>query len=243
MTTMKRLFEMAGLDNLLTSAEQLWNQRELEAYVAACALMAFADGVVTEVEKKAMIEDARQISFLRAFEVRDIGPAFTEALDKLRNNTVMAELDLYRAIGKIDELNTARVILASVCKIGASDGNFDAKEIKIAFEIADALKVPRNRAEDMIARFSTDNGRAVSIASGKTPGGWVIGNTTPDAPAAPAPAPAAPAAAPALPVPSQTLGGWVVGGTKTDEKTAPNPSAKDGEKASNGWVVGGPTVR
>lgn len=109
---------------------------QLDALVAACALVAHADGWVTLEERGRMLERLRGLSVLAVFGVDDTLEAF-EAFEQRfeadpEGARVEAELLVRRLRGRDD---AARRLVNSACAVAVADGGLDAEERDVLLRI------------------------------------------------------------------------------------------------------------
>lgn len=113
---------------------------QLDALVAACALVAQADGWVTPEERGRMLDRMRGLPALALFGIDDALEAF-EALDmhfELDPETARfeAEMAIRRLRGRDD---VARLVVNSACAVAAADGGLDAEERDVLLRICGLL--------------------------------------------------------------------------------------------------------
>ncbi|MFC4442480.1 tellurite resistance TerB family protein [Caulobacter henricii] len=113
---------------------------QLDALVAACALVAQADGWVTPDERGRMLDRMRGLPALALFGIDDALEAF-EALDQRfeqdpETARFEAEMAIRRLRGRDD---VARLVVNSACAVAAADGGLDAEERDVLLRICDLL--------------------------------------------------------------------------------------------------------
>jgi len=114
--------------------------QQLDALIAACALVAHADGWVTLEERGRMLERMRCLPVLTVFGVYDALEAF-EALEQRFEEDpeaarVEAELVIRRLRGRDD---AARRLVNSACAVAVADGGLDAEERDVLLSICGLL--------------------------------------------------------------------------------------------------------
>ncbi|MEO2075363.1 MAG: TerD family protein [Bacillus sp. (in: firmicutes)] len=131
-------------NNQKRRAQELFNryksQDVLEAVVAACALVAMADGYLDTVERQKMLEFVHQSEELRVFETNKVIQKFNLFVSKIENNRMMGQAEAFRALGKIKtKPEIARLVARYCIAIGYADGNFDNNEKQMVADICREL--------------------------------------------------------------------------------------------------------
>ncbi len=125
-------------------AQDLFNryksQDVLDAVVAACALVAMADGYLDASERQKMIEFVNQSDELRVFDTTKVIQKFNLFISKMENDRMMGRAEAFRALGKIrTKPEIARLIARYCIAIGYADGNFDNNEKQMVNDICREL--------------------------------------------------------------------------------------------------------
>jgi tellurite resistance protein TerB len=100
----------------------------LEAVVAGCAMVAYADGTVSSSEKQKMIGYLRMSDQLKVFDVNDVIRIFQKYVEKFEFDATIGTGEVMQAIGKFRGKPEAQLVVRVCCAIGAADGDFDATE-------------------------------------------------------------------------------------------------------------------
>ncbi len=115
---------------------------QLDALVAACALVAQADGWVTPDERGRMLERLRGLDALAAFGIDD-ALEILEALDqRFEQDPETARFEAEIAIGRLrghDDL--AKLVVTSACAVATGDGGLDAEERDVLLRICALLSL------------------------------------------------------------------------------------------------------
>lgn len=122
----------------------VWTPRQLEqldAVVAACALIAHADGEVSTEERGRMLDRIRGQAGLIPFGVDDVLETF-EALDALfesrpREARAEAEMMIRRLKGRAEAVEVAAAAVA----VSIADGGLEAEERQVTLDICAWLGV------------------------------------------------------------------------------------------------------
>ncbi|MEH7505098.1 TerD family protein [Neobacillus drentensis] len=131
-------------NNQKKKAQELFNryksQDVLEAVVAACALVAMADGYLDASERQKMIEFVHQSEELRVFDTNKVIQKFNFFVTKLENDRTLGRAEAFRALGKIrTKPEIARLVARYCIAIGYADGNFDNNEKQMVSDICREL--------------------------------------------------------------------------------------------------------
>lgn len=125
-------------------AQDLFNryksQDVLDAVVAACALVAMADGYLDASERQKMIEFVNQSEELRVFDTTKVIQKFNLFISRMENDRMMGRAEAFRALGKIrTKPEIARLVARYCIAIGYADGNFDNNEKQMVADICREL--------------------------------------------------------------------------------------------------------
>ena len=123
-------------ESLTAEASKFRNRDFMEAVVAGCAMVAHADGSVSDDEKQKMMGFIDRADELKHFDNRDIIKVFNASLEDFEFDTGIGKGNALRMIGKIKKNEEqSRLLIRIVCAIGAADGDFDDNERAVAREI------------------------------------------------------------------------------------------------------------
>lgn len=125
-------------------AQELFNryksQDVLEAVVAACALVAMADGYLDASERQKMLDFIHQSEELRVFDSNKVIQKFNMFISKMEHDRMMGRAEAYRALGKIrSKPEIARLVARYCIAIGYADGHFDQNEQQMVADICREL--------------------------------------------------------------------------------------------------------
>jgi len=115
---------------------------QMDALVAACALVAQADGWVTPDERKQMIDRLRRSPSVVVFGVDEVILAF-EALNRrferdLDDGEATAEVAVTRLRGQSE---LSRMVVETACSVAEADGGFDAEEREVILRLCRLLDI------------------------------------------------------------------------------------------------------
>ncbi|MFP5113235.1 TerD family protein [Bacillaceae bacterium C204] len=131
-------------NNQKRKAQELFNryksQDVLDAVVAACALVAMADGYLDASERQKMIEFVHQSEELRVFDTTKVIQKFNMFVSRIENDRMMGRAEAFRALAKIrTKPEIARLVARYCIAIGYADGNFDNNEKQMVSDICNEL--------------------------------------------------------------------------------------------------------
>ncbi|MFZ7943542.1 TerD family protein [Neobacillus sp. 19] len=116
------------------------SQDVLDAVVAACALVAMADGYLDASERQKMLEFVHQSDELRVFDTNKVIQKFNLFISRMENDRMMGRAEAFRALGKIrSKPEIARLVARYCIAIGYADGNFDHHEQQMVADICREL--------------------------------------------------------------------------------------------------------
>ena len=131
--------------NLTDEVKRFKNKSFMEAVVAGCAMVAFADGVVTPEEKTKMAGFIQRNDALKVFEMSDVIDNFEKYVKSFEFDLIIGKAEALRSIGKIKKNSEeARLLVRVCCAIGAADGDFDKNERGVVREICQELGLEPN---------------------------------------------------------------------------------------------------
>lgn len=137
---------LAGLKTkageLKTEALKFKNKDFLNAAMAGSALVAMADGSVSQEEKQKMIKFIESNDALSVFTTSDVIKAFQEFVSQLEFDKDIGEAKAFQALGKMkSNVDASRLLVRMIIAVAASDGNFDANEKAVARRISKELNI------------------------------------------------------------------------------------------------------
>ncbi len=116
-------------ETLTTEVAKFKNRTFMEATANACALIAAADGEISSSEKMKMSGFINNSPELKVFNQNDVIKVFNDACAKFEFDFSIGQAEALKVVSKIKGKDgEARLLVRVACAIGASDGNFDAKE-------------------------------------------------------------------------------------------------------------------
>ena len=102
---------------------------EFDALVAACALVAHADGWVTQDERRGTLERLRGLEAVKVFGVAEVQEAFEALISRFERDpedgVELAEAAIERLRGRS---GPSDLLIEAACAVAAADGGFDEEE-------------------------------------------------------------------------------------------------------------------
>jgi tellurite resistance protein TerB len=133
-------FSRQSWDELNDEIKQAENEHLMEGIVAGCALVAYADGRVTDDEHDRMVSLIRRFEPIAAFGVREVVETFEAATSRFTADPTDGEAAALKAVAKVKGAGKYPVLLIKTCcSIADADGGFDAAERKAVIRICGVL--------------------------------------------------------------------------------------------------------
>lgn len=122
--------------DLSSKVKQYKSKEMLEAVVAGCALVAYADGSVDPSEKAKMMGFIQNSPELSVFGMSDVVKAFDNFMSGFGFDLTIGKAQALNAMGKLkSKPEEARIAVAVAISVGGADGNFDDSEKAVVKEI------------------------------------------------------------------------------------------------------------
>ncbi|MBF0159579.1 MAG: tellurite resistance TerB family protein [Magnetococcales bacterium] len=128
---LKENFE-AAKQSLSKELTKFNNRSMMEAIVAGCAMVAYADGSVSSAEKQKMVGYLRTSDTMKVFDINEVIQLFQKYVEKFEFDHTIGHGEAMTVIGKFKgKAAEAQLIVRVCCAVGAADGSFDEKERKV----------------------------------------------------------------------------------------------------------------
>ena len=115
---------------------------QFDALVAACALVAYADGWITPDERQEVLNRLRRLDAVAVVGIEDALAAFEALTDRMEHDlddgVDAAEAAVRRLRGRP---GPARLLVEAACSIAASDGGFDEAERETILRLCDLVEL------------------------------------------------------------------------------------------------------
>lgn len=116
------------------------NEHLMEGIVAGCALVAYADGWVTEEERVRMLGLIRGFEPIAAFGLDDVATTFESMTARFASDQKAGEQAALEAVAQLKGAGRyPELLVEACCAIAAADGGFDAEERLAAIRICETL--------------------------------------------------------------------------------------------------------
>ncbi len=126
--------------NLTDEVKRFKNRNFMEAAVAGCAMVAFADGIVKPEEKAKMAGFIQRNDALKIFDISEVIKSFDKYVKGFEFDMIIGKGEALKTVGKIKKnSDEARLLVRVCCAIGAADGDFDSSEKGVVREICNEL--------------------------------------------------------------------------------------------------------
>lgn len=125
------------LSDLKNEALKYKSKEFLNAALGGSALVILADGSIDAQEKSKMMNFIENHEALSIYNTSEVVKTWKDYIDTLEMDSDIGSAKAMSALGKIKgKEDQAKLVLRMVCAIGASDGDFDADEKRVASKIA-----------------------------------------------------------------------------------------------------------
>lgn len=116
------------------------NEHLMEGIVAGCALVAYADGWVTDEERTRMLDLIRGFEPIKAFGIQDVETTFETLTNRFVADQEDGERTALDAVSRVRGAGAYPALLVETCcAIADADGGFDAEERSAAIRICEVL--------------------------------------------------------------------------------------------------------
>lgn len=140
LSTLKNLTNKASSE-VADQFNRIKNKEMMEAVVAGCTLVAYADGTVSSEEKNKMLGFLKNTECLKMYKTDAIIETFTKYANKFEFDKSIGESEVFKALGQISKLDEKKLIVRACIIIANSDGNFDESEKAVIKKIAREFNV------------------------------------------------------------------------------------------------------
>lgn len=115
---------------------------QMDAVVAACALVAQADGWVTPDERKRMIDRMRESASIRFFGLHEVVVGFEALTMRFDRDLDDGEATAEAAIAQLrGQPGPSRLLIETACSVAEADGGFDAEERAALLRMCELLDI------------------------------------------------------------------------------------------------------
>jgi len=133
-------FSKQSWDEFNDEIKQAENENLMEGIVAGCALVAYADGWVTDVEHDRMISLIRGFEPIATFGIADVIATFETVTARFVVDHTHGEAAALKAVARVKgAAKYPSLLVKTCCAIAAADGGFDAEERNAVIRICKVL--------------------------------------------------------------------------------------------------------
>lgn len=133
-------FSKASWQAFIAESPAPHNQRIMEGVVAGCAIVAYADGWVTDNERQRMAGLIRGFEPMADFGLDDVLGYFEEITARFADVHEVGEREALTVLARLKgEKRFSPLLVETCCAIAAADGDFDAEEREAVVRICEAL--------------------------------------------------------------------------------------------------------
>lgn len=115
------------------------NKDVLQAIVAGCTCIAYADGKVTSDEKTKMLGFLRSSPLTAVYGLDEVVKLFDENVRRFDFDVEAGRIEALRIVGNLKGRPEASMLVRTCIAIGKADGDFDQDERRAVAEIAREL--------------------------------------------------------------------------------------------------------
>lgn len=132
---------------------------QMDAVVAACALVAQADGWVTLQERNRMTDRMRESASIRFFGLHEVIVGFEALNMRFDRDLADGEATAEAAIAQLrGQPGPSRLLIETACAVAEADGGFDAEERAALLRMCDLLDIDPASFE-LVHERTTQDGR------------------------------------------------------------------------------------
>lgn len=129
-----------------TEGQAMWGRFQsgpfADATMAACALIAAADGKIDQQERSRTAQFITSHPQLKDFNVAALRQKYEAYCDAVTRDFDFGKIELMQVIGKLSHKPAeARAVVQLAVVIGNADGDFDDHERRVVRELAQSLKL------------------------------------------------------------------------------------------------------
>lgn len=117
------------------------NKDVMEAVVAGCTLVAYADGNVSPEEKQKMIGFLQHTECLKMFKTDAVIETFGKFSRKFEFDKDIGKSEVLNALAKVTKEEEKKLVVRACIIIANSDGNFDNSEKDTIRQICQVFKL------------------------------------------------------------------------------------------------------
>lgn len=128
-----------GLDESIKQFKKFKSKSLMEGTLAACAMVANANGIIKPEEKRKMMGYIQRNEALSVYDTNEVIKVFDKFINDFSFDLEIGKGEALKAIGKIKNKDEGQLLIRVCCSIGAADGDFDNDEKQCVREICGTL--------------------------------------------------------------------------------------------------------
>lgn len=127
--------------NAKAAAKKIENKDLMEAIIAGCVLVAFADGELEPSEEKSLADMIQANENLRHFGT-EIGATIERFVTQMRASKHLGKIKIMRELGDVkNNPRDAEEVFANMVTIAEADGEVEPEELKVLKEVGSVLGI------------------------------------------------------------------------------------------------------
>lgn len=131
---------MGFFDKVKNNFKKVTNKTYLDAVIAGCVLVAYADGSISAEEKQKSIGLIQRNPSLSAFDIHTITERYNYFVEQVEFDFNVGKKQLMAAIEKVrSNREDADMCVTIMCSIGMADGDFSNTEKSVVRQICTTL--------------------------------------------------------------------------------------------------------
>lgn len=133
-------FSKQSWDDFNAEIRQAENEHLMEGIVSGCAIVAYADGWVTDEEHDRMLRLIRGFEPIAKFGLDDVVATFEAWTARFAADQQRGETAALKAVERLKgQSNYPALLVKTCCAIAAADGGFDAEERNAILRLCNVL--------------------------------------------------------------------------------------------------------
>jgi len=127
-------------DMAVTQYSKIANKKLMEGTMAACAMVANANGELKDSEMIVMTGHIGRNESLKVYDISNCTASFKKYSEEIKMQKIIGEQTCLATIQKCKKTE-ARILIAVCCAIAGADGDFDANEKIVVRKICNILDI------------------------------------------------------------------------------------------------------
>lgn len=128
-------FTNKASSEMVDQFNRIKNKDVMEAVVASCTLVAYADGTISASEKTKMVGFLEHSECLKMYKTDEVIETFGKFSRKFEFDKDIGESEVFKKLAAITKQDEKELIVRACIIIANSDGNFDESEKQVVRKI------------------------------------------------------------------------------------------------------------